>query len=82
MDHRGKIKENKKRDKYFDLAKELRKLWNMRVMVIPIVNGAVGMVPKSLEIGLEELKIRGHIETIQTAILLRLTKILRKVLEM
>ena len=35
-----KIKENKKSRKYLDLAKELRKLWNMNVTVIPIVAGA------------------------------------------
>ena len=29
----GKIKENKKRDKYLDLAREQRKQWNMRVTV-------------------------------------------------
>ena len=45
-DHRVKIKESKKRDKYSDLARELRKQWNMRVMVIPIVIGMLGMVSK------------------------------------
>ena len=29
-DNRIKLKENKKRDKYRDLAKELKKLWNMK----------------------------------------------------
>ena len=47
-DHRVKIKE---RDKYFDLARELRKLWSMRVTVIPIVIGAFRIVPKGLEKG-------------------------------
>ena len=36
-DHRVKIKENEKRDKYLDLVEELRKMWNMKVTVIPIV---------------------------------------------
>ena len=31
-DHRVKIKENRKRDKYLDLARELKKLWNMRII--------------------------------------------------
>ena len=54
-----KIKENEKRDKYLDLAREQKKLWNMRVIVITIVIGAVGTVPKGLESGLEEFEIRG-----------------------
>ena len=37
----------------------------MRVMVI-IVTGALGMVPKGLERKLEESEIGGQIETIQT----------------
>ena len=30
------IKESEKTDKYLDLARELKKLWNMKVMVLPI----------------------------------------------
>ena len=45
-DHRMKIKEYEKRDKYLDLAIELIKLWGIEVTVIPIVVGALGMVPK------------------------------------
>ena len=27
----------------------MKKLWNMKAMLIPIVGGALGMVPKGLE---------------------------------
>ena len=37
-DHRVKLKES---DKYLDLARELKKLWNMKVSVIPIVISAL-----------------------------------------
>ena len=30
-DHRVKLKESEKKDKYLDLARELKKLWNMKV---------------------------------------------------
>ena len=43
-DHRIKLKECKKKDKYFDLARELKKLWNMQVTIISI--GAFGTVTK------------------------------------
>ena len=45
-------------------------------MAIPIVVVALGMVLKNLEKGLEELEIRGRIETIRTTTLLRSVKIL------
>ena len=35
-DHRIKLKECEKKNKYFDLARELKKLWNMQVTIIPI----------------------------------------------
>ena len=72
-DHREYIKESKKRDKYLNIAREPRKQW----AVIPVVIGALGTVPKGLERGIEELKIRGQIETIQTIELLRSATTLR-----
>ena len=32
--------ENEKKDKYLDLSRELKKRWNMRIMVIVVVIGA------------------------------------------
>ena len=58
-DHRIKLKECEKKDKYLDLAKELKKLWNMQVTIIPIVNGAFGTVTKELLKGLEDLEVGG-----------------------
>ena len=36
-DYRIKLKEWEKKDKYLDLARELKTLWNMKVTIIPIV---------------------------------------------
>ena len=36
-DHRVKLKENEKKDKYIDLAWEFKIQWNMDVTIIPIV---------------------------------------------
>ena len=76
-----KLKESEKRDKYLDLAKELKKLWNMKVMVTPIVIGTLGSDAKELLQGLEDLEIRGRVETIQTTALLRSDRIPRRGLE-
>ena len=80
-DHRIKLKECEKRDKYLDLATELIKLWNMLVTIIPIVIGTFGTVTKGLLMGLEDLEVGGRVETIQTTALLRMARILRRVLE-
>ena len=47
-EHKIKLKECEKKDKYLDLARELKKLWNMEVTIIPIVIGAFGTVTKGL----------------------------------
>ena len=67
--------------KYLDLARELKKLWNMQVTIIPIVIGAFGTVTKGLLKGLKELEVGGRVETIQTTALMRTARILRSVLE-
>ena len=75
------LKESEKKDKYLDLARELKKLWNMKVMIVPIVLGALGTTTKGLLKGLEDLEIGRRVETIQTTALLRTARILRRVLE-
>ena len=47
-DHRVKLKESEKKNKYLDLARGLKKPWNMKVMFIPIVIGALGTVTYGL----------------------------------
>ena len=71
--HRIKLKECEQKDRYFDLARELKKnkLWYIKVTIIPIVIGAVGTVTKGLLKGLEDLEIGGRVETIQSTTLLR-----------
>ena len=80
-DHWIKLKKCEKEDKYLNLARELKKLWNMQVIIIPIVIGAIGTVTKGLLKGLEDLEVGGRVEIIQTTALLRMARILRRVLE-
>ena len=58
-DHRIKLKEYKKKDKYLDLARELKKLWNMKVTIVPIVIGAFGTVTKGLSKGVGGWRMSG-----------------------
>ena len=41
-EQRIELKECEKRDKYLDLARKLKKPWNMKVTIIPIVIGTLG----------------------------------------
>ena len=67
-DHIVKLKENEKKYIYLELARELKKLWNIKEMVIPVVIGALGTITKELIQRLENLEIRGRVEAIQTII--------------
>ena len=59
----------------------MKKQWNIKVMLIPIIIGALNTVTKGLIKGLEDLEIKGRVETIQTTALLKLARILRRVLK-
>ena len=70
VDHRINLKESEKKDKSHDLAREFKKkkLWDMKVTIMPIVVGVLGTVGR-------------RVETIQTTAFLRTARILRRVLE-
>ena len=75
-DHRIKLKECEKKDKYLDLARELKKLWNMQVTIVPIVIAAFGTVTRGLRKCLGDLEVARRVETIKTTALLRTARIL------
>ena len=45
--------------KLWRFARELKKLWNMKVTIVPIVLGAFGTITKGLLKGLEDLEVGG-----------------------
>ena len=51
----------------------------MKIIVIPIVVGTLGTVPKNLEKRIDKLKMRGKFEVIQTTALLKSAWIHRRV---
>ena len=80
-DHRVKLKESEKRDNYLDLARELKKTMKHEGDGDTNCNWCSQHTHQRIVKGLEELEIRGQVETIQTIALLRLARILRRVLE-
>ena len=79
--HKIKLKKSEKKDKYLDFARELKKILNMKVAIITVAIGAFNTVTEGLLMRLEDLEIRGLVETIRTTTLLRTARILRSVLE-
>ena len=71
------LKQKKKKKKKKKRESTKKKLWNIEMLVIPVVVGALGTITKGLEQGMEDLEIRGRVETIQTKVLLRSARILR-----
>ena len=80
-DHRINLKESEKKDKYLDLARESKKLWNMKVTIVQIVIGALDTLTKGLLKSLDDLEVGGRVDYIHTTALLRTARILRWVLE-
>ena len=76
---RNLSKFREKKDKYSDVARELRKVWIMKVRVIAVVTGTLRTVPEAWYKGLEVLEIRRRIGTIQAIALLRSDGILRRI---
>ena len=62
--NRINLKECEKKDKYLNLARELKKLWNMKVTIVQIVIGTLGTITKGLFKGVEDLEVGGRVETI------------------
>ena len=51
------------------------------IIIVPIVIGAFGTVPKKALKGLEDSDVGGRVETIQTTALLRIERIPRRVMK-
>ena len=51
VDHRVKLKTIGKEDKYLDHTRELKKLWNMKMTIIPILIWVIGSVTKIITKG-------------------------------
>ena len=69
-DHRVKLKESEKKEKYLEFARELKETVEHKSGFIPIITDALGAVTKGLIQILEDLEIRGRVEIIQTTALL------------
>ena len=78
-------KELEKVEKYQDLKKEIKRLWELRCALgsnKAVVIGALGSVTKDLECWIENIDIVPEVGVLQKTALLGTARILRKVLEL
>ena len=82
VDNRIEEKENKKIEKYENLRREMKQIWNLKsVHVIPVVIGALGAITGRFHSWIKSIRIEVRVEHLQKTALLGTSKILRKVLE-
>ena len=78
---KGKKKKKKKIVKYPDIARERKKLLNIKVTMVRIVIGINRTVLKGLEKRLAELEISRRIEKLLTTALFKSARIFRRVMD-
>ena len=80
-DSRIEEKEKNNIRKYQDLGRELQKIWNVKVKIIPLVVVSLGGISKQFGNRLKQIGITVGTAQVQKTVLLGTARILRKVLE-
>ena len=63
------------------MGRELEKIWNVKVKIIPLVVGTLGAIPKQFDNRLKQICIAAGTAQVQKTVLLGTARILRKILE-
>ena len=74
------LKEIEKKSKYKDLELEIRRMWHMKTVVIPVVVGALSTLKKGMVENIKKVAERATVTEIQQICMLGSARILRKVL--
>ena len=69
------------REKDQDLGRELQKIWNVKVKIMPLVVGSLGAIPKQFGNRLKQIGITVGTAQVQKTVLPGTIRILRKVIE-
>ena len=80
-DERVDTKELEKMEHYQHLAWELRKIWNTKLMFVPLMVGALGAAPINLRNYLKKIGIETQITEFQKTVLLHTAWILQEVFD-
>ena len=81
-DSRIEEKEKDKIGKHQELGREIQKIWNVKVKIIPLVVGSLGAMPKQFGNRLKQICITAGTAQVQkTVLLVGTARMLRKILE-
>ena len=80
-DSRIEEKEKDKIEKYQELARELQKIWKVKMNIIQLVVGSLGAISKQFGSRFKQIGIAVGTAQVQKTVLLGTARILRKVLE-
>ena len=80
-DSRIEEKDKDKIEKYQELGRELQKIWNVKVKIIPLVLGSLGAIPKQFGNKLKQIGVRVGTAQVLKTVLLGMARILKKVPE-
>ena len=80
-DSRIEEKEKEKIEKYQDIRRELQKIWNVKVKIIPLFVYPLGAIPKQFGNRLKVIAVTAEIGQVHKTVFLGTVRILRKVLE-
>ena len=76
-DSRIEEKEKDKIEKYQELGRELQKIWNVNVKIIPLLVGSLGAIPKQFGNRLKQIGITAGTAQLQKTVLLGTARILK-----
>ena len=74
------LKEYEKVSKYKDLEIEIQKMWNLKVTIVPVVIGALGMIQKKTEGHIKRIPGNPCLQELQKIVLNGTAHLLRRVL--
>jgi len=74
-------KEAEKKLKYKCLYIEMQRIWNMKCTIVPVINGATGIVTRSLRKIFETVPGKNSIDSLQKTAILGTSHTIRKVFQ-
>jgi len=74
-------KEAEKKLKCKSLCIEIQRMWNLKCTIIPVIDGATGIVTRNLKKNLEAITEKHSIDSLQKTTIFGTSHIIRKVLQ-